>query len=298
MDKLTAARYFLKVAETKSFSKAANVLNLPVSTVSRRIKDLEDILGVELLKRSTRFLNLTEFGETYYNEIKKAVNSFDIAEERLHEKSDKPTGIIKITSAPSFANSKLYNILNKFRKYHPQIITHVFESENLIDIDQENYNFAIRYIKQFTTNFQYHELPQEKMLLVASPEYLNSNPPIKTYKDIIKHRALIYGNRNDTRNWYIYENDAWHEIEKQPAFCCNNMLGLMSAAINGDGISLIPEWTIHDNILKNNLKLVNKNWQTSYSNNSNLKLYMTYNPSTLKLARNRVFLDFFIKHYE
>jgi len=181
---------------------------------------------------------------------------------------------------------------------HPQIITHVFETEDIIDIDQEGYDFAFRYIKQVTTHFKYHELPHEKLLLVASPKYLNSNPPIKTYKDIIKHKALLYGSRSDTRNWYIYENDAWHEIAKQPAFCCNNMFGLMSAAINGDGITLIPEWTVHENIINNKLKLINKNWQTSYMNDSNLRLYMMHNPSALKFARNRVFLDFFLEHCE
>ncbi len=107
MDKIRALRYFKRVAELHSFTRAAEEFGIPASSISRRIKDLEKMLGVELLQRSTRAVKLTELGTVYYSMIEEGVRVLDDADELVSQRMDAPSGIIRITAMPSYGELAL-----------------------------------------------------------------------------------------------------------------------------------------------------------------------------------------------
>ncbi|MBF4328081.1 LysR family transcriptional regulator, partial [Vibrio anguillarum] len=121
MDKMRALRYFKRVAELKSFSLAAQEFSVPSSSISRRIKDLESILGLELLKRSTRIVELTELGSLYYDMIIEGLEKLDDADELMMQRMSTPEGILRISAMPSYGEQILSPILEKFQQDHPLI---------------------------------------------------------------------------------------------------------------------------------------------------------------------------------
>ncbi len=111
MDKIRALRYFKRVAELHSFTQAAEEFGIPASSISRRIKDLEKMLGIELLQRSTRAVKLTELGAVYYSMIEEGVRVLDDADDLVSQRMDAPSGIIRITAMPTYGELVLSSTL-------------------------------------------------------------------------------------------------------------------------------------------------------------------------------------------
>lgn len=295
MDKLTAARIFIKVADTGSFSKTADILRLPISTVSRRVKDLEQYLGIELLKRSTRFLSVTDAGKIYYTQVEDAVRSFDYAEEVLQQTSSQPSGIIKISALPSYANKHLYNILEKFRKTYPEIIIELTTTNNMHDLVKDDIDFAIRPTSTPPLNLVSKVIDQHRMAIVASPEYIHDNKKIESSDDIISHKTICYGSTGSLMPWYAHCKNKWHIIEKMPYFICNDTCKILEAVENGEGIALLPEWTYLESLKKGLVEVINKTWQVSFRDDHNHKLCLLYDKKTSELKRNQTFLKYFLE---
>jgi DNA-binding transcriptional LysR family regulator len=102
MDQLRALRYFSKVVETGSFTKAARAFNVPPSSLSRRVADLEKSLGATLLKRTTRVVRLSEIGESYYHQVQDILNQLEQSNEAVRNYQAKPVGHLHISSMVGF----------------------------------------------------------------------------------------------------------------------------------------------------------------------------------------------------
>ncbi len=280
MDKLTAAKYFMKVADTGSFSKTARLLNLPVSTISRRVKDLEQNLGVELIKRSTRHLSLTDIGATYYKQIESAVNDFELADQIALQTSSRPKGKLKISALPSYANIHLYPIMEKFRKIHPEIIIESLVTDNVHDVMKDRIDFAIRPTSNPPENLIANVIDHHKMAIIASPEYIKAHGRPKNWSDIIHHKAICYGRCGGVLPWHAYSEKKWQVIEKTPSFICSDTCKILDIVLNGEGIALLPEWTYLNSLNKGLVEKINIGWDASFINDHNHKLYLIYDKKT------------------
>ncbi|MGI9351803.1 MAG: LysR family transcriptional regulator [Rhizobiaceae bacterium] len=296
MDKLTAARYFLIVADTGSFSKTARQLGLPVSTVSRRIKDLEHSMGVELFRRSTRFLSLTEIGQIYYERIKNAVNDFETVEELIRQATGEPSGTIKISALPSFTDMHLYPLLRDFRAEFPKITVDLHTTDRVEHLLRDKFDFAIRPTSAPPENLIAKVIDQHRMLLVASPEYIEKHGAIRRPEDVKSHRALCYRSANGIMPWQSYLDGIWNVIEKVPYFACNNTTELLKITAGGEGIALLPDWTTRPYVQDGQVARINIGWEISFVNDLDHRLYLIYEKKSLQLKRNKVFLDFFMKN--
>ena len=294
MDKLTAAKYFLNVADTGSFSKTARQLGLPVSTVSRRIKDLEQSMGVELFRRSTRFLGLTEIGEIYYDQIQGAVNDFETVEELILEATGEPTGVIKISALPSYTDMHLYPLLREFRALYPKITVDLNTTDRVEHLLRDKYDFAIRPTSKPPENLIARVIDQHKMKLVASPRYIEKHGEIRNSGEVKNHRALCYRSASGEMPWQSYQHGKWKVVEKTPYFVCNDTTELLKIAAAGEGIALLPDWTTKSYIEEGLVARINIGWEISFINDLAHRLYLLYEKRSLQLKRNKVFLDFFM----
>ena len=114
MDQLRAIRYFSKVVETGSFTKAAKLFDVPASSLSRRVSDLEKSLGATLLKRSTRLVKLTEVGRVYYNDMQQVLNQLEQSKETVRSYQTTPMGRLRISSMVGFGEKILLPLLDEF----------------------------------------------------------------------------------------------------------------------------------------------------------------------------------------
>ncbi len=295
MDKLTAAKYFIKVADSGSFSKAAKLLDLPVSTLSRRIKDLEQHLGVELLKRSTRYLSLTDLGRSYYDHIEQAVRDFERADEILNETSSSLSGKLRISALPSYANRHLYPILEKFRLVYPEITIELICTDTVQDLLKDDMDFIIRPTSAPPENLVAKVIDHHKMAIIASPEYLENSPILTHWEDVKNHKAICYRGGNGVMTWHAFQNKKSFEILKNPYVIYNDTCRILDTVINGEGIALLPEWTYLESLKQGLVRKINQDWDASFRSNMNQKLYLIYDKKTSLLKRNKTFLKFFLE---
>lgn len=295
MDKLTAAKYFIRVADTGSFSKTAKELGVPVSTISRRVKDLEQHLGIDLLKRSTRYLSLTELGQIYYDNVKQAVRDFEMADLILQEASTEPSGKLKISALPSYADQHLYPILEKFRRLYPNIMIELLATDTVQDLMKDNIDFAIRPTNTPPENLVAKVIDEHRMAIVASPKYIEKFGLLETPSDILKHKTICYGTPNGQLTWYTFYKKKWDKIKTSPYFLCSDTCKILDIIIEGEGIALLPEWTYLKSLNKGLVKRMNIGWEASFRDSFEHKLFLIYDKKTSQLKRNKTFLKFFLE---
>ena len=192
MDKLRALEYFLRVSETSSFSQAAELLDVPASSVSRRIQDLEHLLGIALFYRSTRVVKLTELGTLYLEQVKPAMAALTLADEVVGQHAETPSGVLKITVAPDYGQFRLLPALAKLRKRYPDIVCDVELTDEITSLTQNNVDIAIRATATLPERAVARKLADGRFVMVASPSYLSRQGTPGTVAELQTHKAMLY----------------------------------------------------------------------------------------------------------
>jgi DNA-binding transcriptional LysR family regulator len=244
MADLNSLIVFAKVVEAKSFSEAARRLKMPTSTVSRRVADLEEQLGVRLIERSTRSLRLTDVGAEIFeqaqhsSEISEAVDN--IASNHLSTVS----GELRLAAPPSISDSLLAPLIGAFQASYPNVRVQVFITDRIVDHIAEGVDLAFRVDPQLEDS----SLIARKILtyrhqLVASPAYLAScNKPPQEPQDLLDHRLLAFSFWKPVNVWsFVHVNGKKKEtLMFRPHLSMNDYAGLAVALLAGTGIGDLP----------------------------------------------------------
>ncbi|MEA3099862.1 LysR family transcriptional regulator, partial [Caballeronia mineralivorans] len=144
MTDLNSLVIFAKVVEVKSFSEAARRLNIPISTVSRRIADLEDQLGVRLLERSTRNLRLTEVGSEVLEHAQRSVEISDAVDNVVSNQLSSVSGVLRLSAPPSISDSLLAPLVGAFQASYPNVRVQIFVTDRFVDHIAEGVDLVFR----------------------------------------------------------------------------------------------------------------------------------------------------------
>src|SRR6185295_262982 len=136
---------FTKVVETKSFTGAAELLGLPKSTVSRKLAQLEERLGVRLVQRTTRKLALTDIGQAYYERCARIVADLAAAEQLVTDMQASPRGRVRVTAPIDLATRYLGTIIAEFLAMHADINVELEATDRIVDLIEEGFDVAIRF---------------------------------------------------------------------------------------------------------------------------------------------------------
>src|SRR5580704_6109851 len=168
---------FTKVAETKSFTGAAELLGLPKSTVSRKLAQLEERLGVRLVQRTTRKLALTDIGEAYYTRCSRIVSDVVEAEHIVMDMQSSPRGRLRMSSTTDFATKYLGNIVADFLASHRDITIELEASDRLVDLIEDNFDLAVRFGPMPESTLIAKRMCSVSLVLCASPAYVARGAP-------------------------------------------------------------------------------------------------------------------------
>ena len=295
MDKIKALRYFIKVVETSSFTQAAKELSVPASSISRRIRDLEAELKVDLFHRSTRVVNLSDLGQIYYDQVKGIVTAIDDADDFVSQRSDSPSGVLRISAMPSYGSLILQPVLEKLKKHYPEIVLDIELTNQLSDITQNEVDIAIRGTSVLPDRVIAKKLTDNNFVLVASPKYLSKHgTPIRT-SDLERHSSILYRGPNGILHWQAYINNIWCELVTKPVYISNDGIYLKRATIAGDGIALLPRWGICDELKSGNLiELEMSDGFVSVSRSLNSGVYLLYLKPRYHIAKIKAAVDFLV----
>ena len=145
MADLNSLVVFAKVVEANSFSEAARRLKMPISTVSRRIAELEDQLGVRLLERSTRSLRLTELGSEVLTHAIRSAELSEAVESIVSNRLSDVSGTLRLSAPPSISDSLIAPLVVAFQAAHPNVRVQVYVSERFVDHIAEGVDLVVRF---------------------------------------------------------------------------------------------------------------------------------------------------------
>ncbi len=259
MDRLEDLRLFTLVADTRSFTRAAEKLGLSKSAASRRVADLEARLGVRLLHRTTRSISLTQAGQGFCERISQILADLDEAERSVTSELAAPRGTIKIAAPASFGMRHLGKAIAGFVETYPEVSIEMDVSDRFVDLVDEGYDLAVRIGQLKDSSLIARRICPIRMVVCASPDYLRRRGVPRTPDDLAGHDYLIYTGRNQPGLLSFRKapgSDELRTVKVQGRLCINNGDMLREAAIAGLGIVDQPTFIVGEDLIAGRLQPV------------------------------------------
>lgn len=229
------------VVEAKSFSEGARRLKMPLSTVSRRIYELEDELGVRLIERSTRSLRLTAIGRDVYEYAKAGVELSTTVSAVVDDQLTSVAGTICLSAPPSISETLLSPVINGFQALYPSVRVHVLVTAQVVDPIADGIDLMLRMGKLKDSNLVARPLLRFRHQLVASPIYLAEHGRPGAPQDLPDHRLLAFAHWKRDYRWSFHHVNGVDtaDVAFQPFLAMNDFAGLTPGLLAGAGIGFI-----------------------------------------------------------
>ncbi|WP_248752193.1 LysR family transcriptional regulator [Pseudomonas sp. MWU15-20650] len=238
-------RLFCQVMESGSFTAAAEQLGLSKQFVSRRLIQLEERLGVRLLNRSTRRLDVTPLGQSYYESALRLLSEVEQVEQGIAGQNSEPRGTIRLSAPLSFAMAHLGCLLPQFLQLHPQVSVEVDLSDRPVDLIGEGYDLVLRIGTLEDSTLIARHIASVQRVYCASPDYLaRRGTPLKP-EDLAQHDCLPYGHGRQVQ-WRFQTRGKLHALNVSGRMRVNNGELLRDTAIAGLGVTYLPTFIVAD----------------------------------------------------
>jgi DNA-binding transcriptional LysR family regulator len=244
---------FARVIEAGSFTAAARQLGMPKATVSRRIAALEREVGVRLIQRTTRSLNMTDAGRLYYEQSSQALRTIEDANLRLAEARAEPSGTIRISAPVGFGDYFLTGTVFDFLGAHPKTKVELRLTDDQLNLVESGIDLAFRTGTLPDSTLIARKLGAAYRILCASPDYLARRGTPEEPADLARHHCVIAGPSTASANWVLDGPHGQETVSVSGRFAANEMQAVVAAAIAGYGIAQLPhrvaEASIRDGLL-------------------------------------------------
>ena len=293
MDKLVSMRVFSAVAKNGSFTKAAKKLSISKAMVSKHIKNLENSLSVRLFNRTTRKLNLTDAGSSYYEKVNIILSEIDETESAISQLNSEPKGKLKVMAQPSFGAFHLSRALSLYLKKYTEVTVNLELSHRIPDLVEENIDLAFHVGELNDSMYVSRRIASARRVICASPEYIKKNGMPKKPEDLLNHNCLIYMPRNDMGKWEFLDKGKRKKIKVTGDIQCNSGDALRVASIQSCGITQLPTYMIGLDIQAGRLKAVLEDFEPEKQ-----PIYAIYNHRKYVSAKIKTFIDFIYDLYQ
>ncbi|NLY63964.1 MAG: LysR family transcriptional regulator [Alcaligenaceae bacterium] len=291
MDRLKAMEYFLSVSRSRSFTETARQFAVSATSVSRLITDLEQELNVKLLLRSTRQVMLTEAGQEYAHQLEDILWSINHAHNSITAISASPQGLLRVHSRVMFGVGVLTPLIARFRTQYPDIKIELLLSETHADLRQQQIDIDFRISPPVEAGLKRRILFKSERYLVASPDYISTMPELVTPAQLSNHACLCYQKPGERYIcWYLSEKGT-KEVTMQPRHISNNGIALLELARLGEGIALLDDYTVANDIAQGRLVRLLPEFRVTNSSFED-GIYATIQDTPIIPAKIRTFLDF------
>lgn len=260
MEFLNDMALFVEVCKVMSFRKAADNLNMPSSTLSRRISHLEKEIGLRLLHRTTRKIELTEAGQIYYERCRRIVEEARLAHEELGDILAQPTGLLRVSLPVDFTINYLAPLLVEFADHYPGIHFEFDLTPRQVNLITEPFDLAIRMGEQKDSTLIARLLVKLPAYFYASSYYLEVSGEPKHPNDLIQHECLGFPKGG---GWKLSKDDTNEKIEVnvKSRFMLNNIGMIKQLAVLNQGITLLPEGIVTKELDQGLLRKILPEWQ-------------------------------------
>jgi DNA-binding transcriptional LysR family regulator len=260
MEYLNDMALFVEVVKAKSFRAASDATGVPNSTVSRRIGALEKSIGLRLLHRTTRRIELTEAGQIYYERSRRIVEEARIAHDQLGEMLAQPSGVLRASLPVDFATIYMAPLIVEFAHRYPGITFELDLTARRVDLVTEPFDVAIRMGEQPSSTLIARQLAHLTPHLYASPRYLQKAGDPMDAADLRQHECIGSAKFGP---WVLQKDGAKVEVDIGRRFMVNSVGMYRSLAVLDQGIALLAEGVVAEDVAEGRLRRVLPDWHGS-----------------------------------
>ncbi len=293
MDKFDDIQAFTMVVDAGSFTAAAERLGTATSAVSRRVSALEQRLGVQLLHRTTRVLNLTEVGRGFYQHSTRILADLEEAEAAVQQEHGELCGTLRLALPLSFGVRHMGKLIAAFGKRHPRLEFDLDLNDRRVDLIEDNFDLALRIGRLQDSSLMARRLFDVRAVICASPRYLTVHGAPETPEDLRDHQCLVYSNLPDSGKWgYEAPNGERKTVKVNRVMQASSGDFLCNAAALGMGLVMQPTFIAAEAIRAGNLIPVLTDYQWPVT-----PAYAVYPPTRHMAYRVRAFVDFLVERF-
>jgi len=293
MDKFEDLQAFVSVVESGSFTAAADRLHADKSAISRRVSSLEEHLGVQLMRRTTRSLNLTDTGRSFYERSARILADLEEAESAVAQEHGELSGRLRVALPLSFGVLHMGPPIDEFSRMHPRVQFDLDLNDRHVDLVQDDIDVAIRIGALSDSSLIARRLFKSRIIVCASPGYLEKNGTPATPEDLQDHRCLVYSNLRDPGHWSWRDGEGLEQRVRVPvAMQANNGNLLSNAASDGLGIVMQPTFIAHAAVRAGVLVPILTDFAWPEAN-----AYAVYPPARHLSHRVRAFIDLLADYF-
>lgn len=282
---------FARIVEAGGISAAARDMSIDKAAVSRQLRDLEHVLGVRLLNRTTGASALTDIGNAVYARASHLIDEIKDVESDVELARQTPSGVLTVTTSVAFGKHQLVKHLPAFLAQHPQLEVELCLLDRFVHPVEEGFDVLLRICNEPPPDVVAYRLASIRHMLVAHPDYLALNAPAVTSPDdLAAHQCLFYGYRRRQTNWRFRKGGADTHVEVSTRLSINSGEAIHVAALEGAGIALLPEFLVRDDLEAGRLLPLLEDHEVQ--GDLGTGLYAMHLPGRHRSPRIRAFIDF------
>jgi LysR family transcriptional regulator for bpeEF and oprC len=288
MNKLQAMEVFIQVVDCGSFTKAAEMLNLPKATVSTLVQTLESTLSVKLLHRTTRQVMITSDGAAYYERCVQILSDVRDAEESLSRHRLNPSGRLRVDTPSGLATEILIPALPAFFERYPDITMELGSTDRPVDLVEEGVDCAVRGGELIDPNLIARRIGVINFVTCASPDYIARNGMPQHPRDLERHRCVNYFSAKNGKilNWDFARDGERIEVALPGAIALNDSNAYVQAGLAGLGVIMMTDYLLTGHLAAGRMVQVLPEWRSDP-----LPVHIVYPQNRHLSAKVRVFVE-------
>lgn len=290
MDRLTAAKVFVDVATSGSFTATADRLEMSRPMVTRYIEAMESWLNARLLHRTTRKVSLTTAGEDCLEEVKLWLKQAESLGD-LANTGGELSGTIRLATSMSFGYSQVVPVIQQFLALHPKVSIDVDLQDSVTDLTDSQIDIAIRIASTPDPSLIGKPIALCESVIVASPHYLANSEPISTPGDLTQHTCLGYKNFQQ-HVWHLTKADIQQSVEVSCRLTANEATTLLNAALCHGGLAMQPTYLVSQYLKNGQLKQVLPDWKPD-----DMTVYVLYSSRKHMRPAVRALIDYLSDYF-
>lgn len=283
---------FAAVASRGSFIGASRALGIPKATVSRKVQDLEERLGVRLLQRTTRRITLTEAGKAFHEHCLRIEAEVEDAETVVSHLRGTPRGLLRVSAPFTLANILLVPALPEFLARHPDVSVALTLRNDFEDLIKQGTDVALTVLPLPDSSYSARVLGRVALRLYAGSDYLRRKGTPETPQELAGHATLVLAAlaRPGSVSWTLGSKGRQVEVMLKPVLLANDQTPIQAALLAGSGIALAPEGMVRSEVAAGRVLPVLPDWS-----GPTLEVRAVYASKRGLLPRVRLFLDFLVE---
>ncbi len=292
MDKLNNMQVFCRIVELGTFAAVAREMSLSAMMISKYLSQLEESLGVTLLNRTTRQLNLTEAGEVYYYRSKQLLDDFLELDEYTAQLGRNVKGTLKISAPIDFGGLYMVPAIDAYQQENPDVKILMTLHNSRANLMEGNFDLSILVTDSLDLGVVARKIAETRLCTYASPGYLAKNGEPRHIDDLSGHRCLHYMDTPHRDYWVFKVNGEETKIKTNWHFASNNGRALCQAAALGMGITQAPALSVANHLEQGKLVEILQDYRIP-----SLAIYATYLQRRFLPAKLTTFVNFLLHYF-